>query len=630
MSTAGPPDLSNNGPVVATPVPLGVQELVSGRPGFPTLQVAAYAYFDGASYGWRLQVAAKPLSSLGDLWLVPDSGLPAEAGNLTLHGGVMQDQPGGGWQVWSWQPQMVASSWSWVQTSEMLVFTWFTTARPVGAQLETTQTWEQILDSLPDSAQVSKDWLRRGAEFAAGMANRLTGGIADTSLGRYLVPRGLANLGGYVNTQSSSYVYGQYAGQIVQIALNVYSPFGATSQVLGLVQTVAGASNAIEAYSEGRIKDGNEFMVGLGLSALHAVGPCALGSVAGAAAQAFGIFLARGQVENGMARVAAGDLWGFLDMAEGASNAVAMARASCFTREQQLLTPSGWMRMDELAENQKLAASNENNPFGAIEYKPILKVFEFPPARIWHVQVKGKFIRTTAEHPFYVWGKGWVAARELEAGDRLRTHDGRMAAVEQAYNSSVFEPVFNCSVADHHTYFVGDEEWGFSVWAHNSTCVVDYSENGIRALGRKTKFDKTKLAALGLTRSQITKVRQKARELSRKRGDPSSGPLLARSNRPGTRGGAAHQADVQGAGRQFARSLRRPGERVLTERPIQGHPGIDRIADNQVVDRNGVTRVVVESEARVDGPYHVARVQQLEGAGIEVYTRPQNVWRFGG
>jgi len=29
-------------------------------------------------------------------------------------------------------------------------------------------------------------------------------------------------------------------------------------------------------------------------------------------------------------------------------------------------------------------------------------------------------------------------------------------------------PVYNLRIADWHTYFVGSEEWGFSVWAHNT------------------------------------------------------------------------------------------------------------------------------------------------------------------
>ncbi|MEM4725185.1 MAG: hypothetical protein QXP01_09255 [Candidatus Hadarchaeum sp.] len=34
------------------------------------------------------------------------------------------------------------------------------------------------------------------------------------------------------------------------------------------------------------------------------------------------------------------------------------------------------------------------------------------------------------------------------------------------------EVVYNCRVAEYHTYFVGDAAWGFSVWAHN-TCWWD-------------------------------------------------------------------------------------------------------------------------------------------------------------
>jgi hypothetical protein len=30
------------------------------------------------------------------------------------------------------------------------------------------------------------------------------------------------------------------------------------------------------------------------------------------------------------------------------------------------------------------------------------------------------------------------------------------------------EAVYNCRVAEYHTYFVGDASWGFSLWAHNS------------------------------------------------------------------------------------------------------------------------------------------------------------------
>jgi hypothetical protein len=66
--------------------------------------------------------------------------------------------------------------------------------------------------------------------------------------------------------------------------------------------------------------------------------------------------------------------------------------------------------------------------------------------------------------------KGWVAAKDLLKGDLLRRKDGSVAVVEEVFDTGVEETVYNCSVADYHTYFVGGEDWGFSVWAHNTSC----------------------------------------------------------------------------------------------------------------------------------------------------------------
>ena len=51
----------------------------------------------------------------------------------------------------------------------------------------------------------------------------------------------------------------------------------------------------------------------------------------------------------------------------------------------------------------------------------------------------------------------------------LSTHDGRWLPVEDVLDTGEYETVYNMRVADHHTYFVGMEAWGFGVWAHN-TC----------------------------------------------------------------------------------------------------------------------------------------------------------------
>jgi hypothetical protein len=138
---------------------------------------------------------------------------------------------------------------------------------------------------------------------------------------------------------------------------------------------------------------------------------------------------------------------------------------------------------------------DENNPAGEVTAKAVEEVF-VNGGMVWHLHIGGQVIRTTGEHPFYVNGEGWVACHELQIGDRVATADGRWIQVEDLLNTGVWETLYNVRVADFHTYFVGCDEWGFSVWAHN-TCVY-------RALD-KNGTDAGRLAAgLALVSTQST------------------------------------------------------------------------------------------------------------------------------
>jgi intein/homing endonuclease len=80
-------------------------------------------------------------------------------------------------------------------------------------------------------------------------------------------------------------------------------------------------------------------------------------------------------------------------------------------------------------------------------------------------------LHTTAEHPFYVAGKGWRAAGELQPGDRilgLGPQEG--VAVVAVRATGRWVPLYNLRIADYHTYFVGDRDWEGAVWAHNASC----------------------------------------------------------------------------------------------------------------------------------------------------------------
>lgn len=92
-------------------------------------------------------------------------------------------------------------------------------------------------------------------------------------------------------------------------------------------------------------------------------------------------------------------------------------------------------------------------------------------APVLELHVGGRRIETTAEHPFYVFGEGWVRAQELQPGDGLLGLDDAVTVVDDVAKTERTATVYNLRVADDHTYFVGARDWGFSIWVHNAYIV---------------------------------------------------------------------------------------------------------------------------------------------------------------
>jgi hypothetical protein len=146
---------------------------------------------------------------------------------------------------------------------------------------------------------------------------------------------------------------------------------------------------------------------------------------------------------------------------------VKQPKRTCFAAGTPVLTPSGSRRIEEFREGDLVLARTEVGQTEKVDLKRVEKVFVHEGGRILHVHVGTHVIRTTAEHRFYAHGKGWVAAGQLSIGDRLNSHDGQEVVVGDLFDTDDRETVYNLCVADHHTYFVGDATWGFSVWVHN-------------------------------------------------------------------------------------------------------------------------------------------------------------------
>jgi len=97
-------------------------------------------------------------------------------------------------------------------------------------------------------------------------------------------------------------------------------------------------------------------------------------------------------------------------------------------------------------------------------------------APVLNLHVGGRIIGTTAEHPFFVEGKGWTPAFDLRIGDRVLLEDGQCLRVEGIGDSGRVETVYNIEVENDHTYFVGEKNWGWAVWSHNLYEVGEYNQ----------------------------------------------------------------------------------------------------------------------------------------------------------
>jgi hypothetical protein len=149
----------------------------------------------------------------------------------------------------------------------------------------------------------------------------------------------------------------------------------------------------------------------------------------------------------------------------------------CFAAGTPLLTPDGAKAVEHIRVGDFVLSRHESNANGEIEAKQVEEVF-VRAALIWHLHLGQQVIRTTGEHPFYVHNLGWLPCKELKIGDCLLCADGTTVEVKDLLGTGEWEVVYNIRVADYHTYFVGCEEWGFSVWAHNACVIVRVAADG--------------------------------------------------------------------------------------------------------------------------------------------------------
>ncbi len=141
-------------------------------------------------------------------------------------------------------------------------------------------------------------------------------------------------------------------------------------------------------------------------------------------------------------------------------------QSSCFAAGTPIRLPDGTSKPIEMFEvGDAILTKPKFEVDGVVQTGAVAAVWK-SVAVIVNLHVGGGYIETTQDHPFYVRGFGWKAAHELRSGDELRTSVG-WTAFEAVAPSGRVETVYNLTVVEHHTYFVGGDVWGFELWAHN-------------------------------------------------------------------------------------------------------------------------------------------------------------------
>ena len=95
---------------------------------------------------------------------------------------------------------------------------------------------------------------------------------------------------------------------------------------------------------------------------------------------------------------------------------------ACFGAGTPVLTRTGERPIEELRVGDQVLTQDATS--GEMYFRPILTVFHNKPTATLRVELDGETIVATAIHRFWKAGHGWEMARDLRAGDRVRTVGG--------------------------------------------------------------------------------------------------------------------------------------------------------------------------------------------------------------
>jgi len=143
----------------------------------------------------------------------------------------------------------------------------------------------------------------------------------------------------------------------------------------------------------------------------------------------------------------------------------------CFVAGTLVHTSEGQKPIEQIKVGDSVLSYDERT--GKTEYKPVLATFSHEAKEVLDVTIEGEPepLGVTPQNPFFVHrardntddgdldGDGsageWISAGKLREGDQVRRPDGSWSPVVKIEKRESGATVYNFSVADNHTYFVG-------------------------------------------------------------------------------------------------------------------------------------------------------------------------------
>ncbi len=133
----------------------------------------------------------------------------------------------------------------------------------------------------------------------------------------------------------------------------------------------------------------------------------------------------------------------------------------CFLPGTKIWTDAGKRPIEQLRPGDRVLTCDPEK--GSVTYQTVMGTTVRPSSGTTRLRLEGEDLVSTNGHPFWVIGKGWLQARQVKAGDRLRGVRGvvRVEAVEGGPDANVH----NLIVDQVSNYFVGER----GVLAHDGT-----------------------------------------------------------------------------------------------------------------------------------------------------------------